>query len=169
MVKAPRPICRYCAERVPFGSFAKVLFPSGMTHLMHYCPKCHKRAGSPIKAEVVASFVSTPDTLPVLRAEAVPGTTKPLRKMEELGSNAPQHTTYQLHNMPYQEYLQTAHWKLLAEKVKRRAKWRCQLCNEQGTMHVHHRTYERRGFEYLKDLICLCSTCHYKFHNKRRA
>jgi len=67
----------------------------------------------------------------------------------------------------YQEYLQTEHWKILAEETKRLAGYRCQVCNSNDDLHAHHRTYERRGDELQSDLICLCKKCHELFHRKR--
>jgi hypothetical protein len=43
---------------------------------------------------------------------------------------------------------------------------RCQLCNNDHFLHVHHRTYERFGCEEISDLTVLCGYCHAKHHNK---
>lgn len=70
-----------------------------------------------------------------------------------------------LRTMPYKEYLQTEHWRNLRGQMLKRAKFHCQLCNRGDiSLHVHHRTYERRGNEQLSDLIVLCATCHETFH-----
>jgi 5-methylcytosine-specific restriction endonuclease McrA len=69
-----------------------------------------------------------------------------------------------LRNMPYRKYLKTDHWTNLREAAKSRAGNRCQLCNNTGMLNVHHRTYDRRGFEELADLTVLCERCHNKFH-----
>jgi hypothetical protein len=69
-----------------------------------------------------------------------------------------------LQTMPYADYLQTEHWKERRQEALRRAKWRCQLCNAQDVLNVHHRTYERRGCERPDDLIALCRSCHEHFH-----
>lgn len=70
-----------------------------------------------------------------------------------------------LHAMPYYEYLKTAEWAERRLKAMKRARFRCQVCNAYGVrLNVHHRTYERRGFEYDQDLITLCETCHGIFH-----
>lgn len=71
--------------------------------------------------------------------------------------------------MPYEEYLQTEHWLKMADDAKKRACHRCQLCNSEGQLHAHHRTYERRGYEKPSDLIVLCSSCHAKFHDITKA
>lgn len=69
--------------------------------------------------------------------------------------------------MPYREYLQTDHWAATRGQKLRQAGYACQLCNARGgVLDVHHRTYERRGFEWMGDLIVLCRDCHAKFHDK---
>lgn len=73
-----------------------------------------------------------------------------------------------LNLMPYEEYLKTEHWAEISAEAKKRAGNACQLCNASGTtLDVHHRTYERRGFERLDDLTVLCRQCHAKFHDKQ--
>lgn len=66
--------------------------------------------------------------------------------------------------MPYNEYLQTPHWKETRKAALERAGNRCQLCNNDQRLHVHHRTYERLGEEHDTDLIVLCASCHGRFH-----
>lgn len=70
--------------------------------------------------------------------------------------------------MDYKEFLQTPYWKIISEYKKVQAKNKCQLCNKEGLLHTHHRTYEIRGNEInnLDDLIVLCDKCHAKHHNK---
>lgn len=69
----------------------------------------------------------------------------------------------------YAEYLQTAHWRMIADKVKERAAHRCQVCNSDKKLEVHHRTYENifHELDHLDDLVCLCARCHGLFHAKR--
>lgn len=67
--------------------------------------------------------------------------------------------------MPYYEYLQTPEWAERRQRAMKRAGFRCQVCNAYGVqLNTHHRTYERRGNEWDKDLITLCRTCHEIFH-----
>jgi 5-methylcytosine-specific restriction endonuclease McrA len=70
----------------------------------------------------------------------------------------------ELKSMTYSSYLETDHWNSIRVWVLKKAKFRCQLCNNQGEMHVHHRTYENRGNEQWGDLIVLCRSCHATFH-----
>lgn len=67
--------------------------------------------------------------------------------------------------MEYARYLQSDRWKELARACKRRAGYRCQLCNSADNLQAHHRTYDRKGKPgELNDLTCLCEKCHKKFH-----
>lgn len=68
--------------------------------------------------------------------------------------------------MPYDQYLETEHWQQVRKDALRAAEYRCQLCNAAGPLHVHHRTYERRGEESPADVIALCAECHKHFHDK---
>ena len=73
----------------------------------------------------------------------------------------------ELRAMPYNEYLQTPEWRERRESAVLAAKGKCSLCNGTGdTIHVHHRTYARRGMELPSDLIALCDKCHAKHHDK---
>jgi 5-methylcytosine-specific restriction endonuclease McrA len=71
----------------------------------------------------------------------------------------------------YATYLQSDHWKKLAEETKRLAGYKCQVCNSQDRLETHHRTYERKGDELQSDLVCLCHSCHelFTFGKKRLA
>lgn len=72
-----------------------------------------------------------------------------------------------LRTMPYREYLQTPEWQEKRKGKLRSAGYRCELCNSSNTvLDTHHKTYERRGDEYYKDLIVLCRACHARFHDK---
>lgn len=71
--------------------------------------------------------------------------------------------------MPYEEYLQTPHWKRLREEKLRNVGYRCQLCGRRARiLEVHHCTYERLGQELDTDLTVLCRACHSTFHKHRR-
>lgn len=71
-------------------------------------------------------------------------------------------------NMNYQDFLETPYWKAIAAYKRYKSKYKCGLCNSKNRLSVHHKTYERHGYEHLywdEDLICLCDRCHKKFHN----
>jgi 5-methylcytosine-specific restriction endonuclease McrA len=70
----------------------------------------------------------------------------------------------QLLEMPYSEYLKTDHWQRIRKKALKTAQGKCQVCNSGNQkLDVHHRTYERRGQEYRRDVIVLCRSCHENF------
>lgn len=71
-----------------------------------------------------------------------------------------------LKRMPYQEYLNTDHWKELRNLALKAAKYRCEVCDSDGKLNVHHKHYKTRGAESLSDLVVLCHDCHAKFHGK---
>jgi predicted HNH restriction endonuclease len=80
-----------------------------------------------------------------------------------------QHRRQELETMPYTEYLQTPEWKERRQWALKSAGNRCQVCNTtRGVLHVHHRSYQNRGHEPIKDLIVLCSKCHETFHQDGR-
>ena len=67
--------------------------------------------------------------------------------------------------MTYREYLGSEHWAELKAKY-RAASWLPQNCMGCGyrAVQLHHRTYQRLGFENLTDLMPLCRDCHRKVH-----
>lgn len=71
----------------------------------------------------------------------------------------------ELRTMPYAEYLRTPEWQTRRQDALRRARAACQVCNARDRpLHVHHRTYERRGRELASDLTVLCGDCHEHHH-----
>jgi hypothetical protein len=57
-----------------------------------------------------------------------------------------------LSEMEYGKFLKSKYWKIIASELKRRALWGCRICNKEerngAKLHVHHRTYDRRGYEF---------------------
>ncbi len=76
--------------------------------------------------------------------------------------------TESLKNMHYPEYLKTEHWQKTRKQKLTEAGYKCQLCGiENVQLDIHHNNYKNRGNEQMTDLICLCHTCHFKFHGKK--
>lgn len=73
---------------------------------------------------------------------------------------------HDLRSMPYDDYLMSPEWREVRKVALARAGGRCQGCNTDQRLNVHHRTYDRRGEEALDDLTVLCSTCHARIHDK---
>jgi hypothetical protein len=72
----------------------------------------------------------------------------------------------ELAEMHYADYLLTPEWKARRQAVLEWAAQACQVCCRKDRLHVHHRTYVRRGVERPSDLIVLCADCHGLFHGK---
>lgn len=70
-----------------------------------------------------------------------------------------------LRRLPYADYLRTAHWQRVRLLALERAGNACELCAATDRLEVHHRTYERLGFERPLDVIALCHDCHKDHHN----
>lgn len=66
----------------------------------------------------------------------------------------------------YDDYIQSREWRKKAEAAKKRAGYRCQVCNGQDNLEAHHRTYERLGHEHDTDITVLCEKCHKKAHSR---
>lgn len=71
-----------------------------------------------------------------------------------------------LKGLKYKDFLKTLYWNAVACKVKHKANYRCQMCNSNSNLNVHHRCYDHHGMEhaYIQDLICICRECHKHFH-----
>ena len=71
----------------------------------------------------------------------------------------------------YETYLKSYEWRMISREAKLRASRRCQLCNSENDLQVHHRSYENLGRELetnFRDLIILCERCHTHFHSITR-
>lgn len=69
-----------------------------------------------------------------------------------------------LREVAYSEYLQTPEWAEKRDAAILRAGGRCQVCNDDRQLNVHHRTYERVEDDAPEDLVVLCRRCHELFH-----
>lgn len=71
-----------------------------------------------------------------------------------------------IQEMEYCDFLKTPYWKAISEKVRYKSGYKCQICNGDYKLNIHHRTYENHGDEihHMEDLICLCKDCHEKYH-----
>jgi len=64
----------------------------------------------------------------------------------------------------YKKYIDSSAWASKSKSVRKDFGDRCRLCNREGLIHSHHRTYERLGIELPEDLTPLCKDCHDLFH-----
>jgi hypothetical protein len=66
--------------------------------------------------------------------------------------------------MPYEQYLQTARWRVTRNGALRRAGFKCHRCASGSQLQVHHLVYLRLGAELDDDLEVLCRGCHLGEH-----
>lgn len=66
--------------------------------------------------------------------------------------------------MPYEQYLRTAHWHTTRNRALARVRYRCQRCQANSQLQVHHLSYDRLGEELDTDLQVLCRGCHLGHH-----
>lgn len=69
--------------------------------------------------------------------------------------------------MNYYNYLQSDTWKQFRKEIITIRK-QCQKCGVKSCLNLHHKNYACLGKEKNEDVIVLCKTCHFKFHNKNK-
>src|SRR5262252_2570123 len=62
----------------------------------------------------------------------------------------------------------SAYWRAFRLQVFERDDWRCVFCNSPEELDCHHRNYERKGKEELRDCYTLCRECHDVVTNHQR-
>jgi rRNA maturation endonuclease Nob1 len=66
-----------------------------------------------------------------------------------------------------EKYLTSDRWQAVRTVALQRAEYKCQVCNDDKKLDVHHRSYKNKGTrEEINDLVVLCRDCHSLFHDK---
>ena len=65
----------------------------------------------------------------------------------------------------YRGYLESRMWLKKRAFILNRSEGKCERCGKKA-VHVHHKTYERIGYELPEDLMALCKSCHGKEHGE---
>lgn len=63
----------------------------------------------------------------------------------------------------YETYIQSPQWHIKAKRAKELA-GQCAVCTRTTSLEVHHRTYDRLGYEHPNDLVVLCALHHRRIH-----
>lgn len=160
------PLIRASAIRDAFPVGVKLHLPRlvGQGTFSNKCPSCDKEYNRVVNSRSELNTVSKRNWIPCPDCR-MKWESERSKSYEESRAEK-QRLLDWLRTMPYSEYLKTDHWSEVRKRALKRAGFRCQLCNAQGTLHVHHRTYVNRGQEENSDLIVLCNTCHQEFHEK---
>lgn len=70
--------------------------------------------------------------------------------------------------MSYRDQLNDPRWERRSKEIKIRDSFRCQRCDSNKNLNVHHLRYERgkKAWEYKNEyLITLCNNCHLSEHH----
>lgn len=70
-----------------------------------------------------------------------------------------------LHQIRYQRYLKSSHWRTFRLGVIAGRGPYCQRCRSPKKIQVHHLSYERLGRELPDDVAVLCESCHQRAHD----
>jgi hypothetical protein len=60
----------------------------------------------------------------------------------------------------YYRHIQSPWWYALKDRIKARARGRCEYCRRRPVDNLHHRTYARLGGERDSDVMAVCRPCH---------
>lgn len=60
------------------------------------------------------------------------------------------------------------HARWLRSALVLRSAGKCERCRKRRARHMHHLTYERKGWERLQDVLHVCPQCHQKEHGTGR-
>lgn len=72
------------------------------------------------------------------------------------------------HSVKYMDYIQSEAWHKKRKRKLKEANFHCEQCGADGALQVHHKTYDRLGREWMKDLEVLCPSCHEKADKRRQ-
>lgn len=70
--------------------------------------------------------------------------------------------------MSYAKYMQSQRWASRKSAYYAKHQKSCRACRSEDQIDLHHRTYERMGFEPDSDLVPLCSRCHAAVHDMHK-
>lgn len=68
----------------------------------------------------------------------------------------------------YREYITSDEWKEFRERYYQTHKKECRACGSRRKVCLHHKTYNRLGYERMADVVPLCDNCHSLLHKKIR-
>ncbi len=65
----------------------------------------------------------------------------------------------------YYGYLESRMWKNKRDWILKKNNYKCERCGKEAKF-IHHKTYERVGYEKPEDLMAVCLSCHGKEHSE---
>lgn len=69
----------------------------------------------------------------------------------------------------YERHMKSDLWARKRQRVIKRAAGFCEGCGDllNDRVHIHHKTYDHLGDEFLFELLAICARCHQKIHPHR--
>lgn len=167
--------CQICATFIEhikeceheYGTF-KVEYSTGMTQVITKCIKCGKFKKAHKKREFNLEKLGFYDDSAEkkyhqnLQKARIQFRKKQdsIRLAEKKASNAWTIQSW------YKGYLESNMWERKRAWVFKRSKGKCERCGKVAVQ-VHHKTYERLGYELPEDLMAVCMSCHGKEHSEK--
>lgn len=68
----------------------------------------------------------------------------------------------------YREYLKTREWRFFRQQAFNHYGKKCNRCESELRLEVHHKHYRNLGKEELKDVEILCHSCHQSLHKRKK-
>lgn len=166
--------CQICATFIDhikdcehdYGTF-KVEYSTGMIQVITKCIKCGKFKKAHKKREFNLDNLGFYDASAekkyhqnLQRARIQFRHKQELIRLEEKKQN----NSWNIQKW-YEGYLYSKMWKRKRSWIFERSEGKCERCGNPAAQ-VHHKTYERLGYENPEDLMAVCLSCHGKEHSE---
>lgn len=175
----PDVLVKWLCEAFGFFNDWQIRDIAGTYSLSLKCEKCGTSLSRPVSSREEMKtrqsqikrhekYKNDPDNMVVIACDAcAEALQREMEKSYQEERNAYYERSRELQAMTYQEYLKSPEWDEIRKEQLRRAGYRCQVCDARNVpLHVHHRTYDRRGHERYGDLLVLCENCHRLYHEQ---
>lgn len=146
----------------PQSEFRRLRTSNGTFQLRKQCLSCGELIGSAYKRETVRDF----DALPLVDEFARQRAQNQWQDRQALSQQAQAEEQSAFWEY-YNEHLQSPEWREKCELKMSLTDGLCEGCGKERARHIHHRTYENLGDEFLFELVALCLICHQKIHPHR--
>lgn len=146
----------------PRTEFRRMKTANGVFQLRKQCLGCGELVGSAYKRDAVTDF----DSLPPVDEVARQRTRNQWQDRQALYQNGQEEEQAAFWSY-YNEHMRSPEWRKKCALKMAQADGACEGCGEKEPRHVHHRTYENLGDEFLFELVALCLDCHQKLHPHR--
>lgn len=135
---------------------------AGQLQLRKQCLKCRELVGTACRRDSVPDFNAVPMVDEMERQRSQRRWDDYSRFLETQKERRNQ-AFWDLYNT----HLRSPEWREKCAAVHRRAADLCEGCGKHRPRHVHHRTYDHLGDEFLFELVALCLDCHQRIHPHR--